>query len=167
MSASSREPGRTEHFFMGRADGYFVLRTCLWLPQTPASVFPFFADARNLGHITPPWLNFEILSPLPVSMRVGAKIEYRLRLHGLPLRWMTEITAWDPPHRFVDAQRRGPYRTWVHTHSFIESGGGCEMWDDVKYSVFGGSLVHSFFVKRDVRRIFEYRAQKLTAIFRS
>jgi len=167
MSASSREPGSTKHFFMGRADGYFVLRTCLWLPQTPASVFPFFADARNLGHITPPWLNFEILSPLPVSMRVGAKIEYRLRLHGLPLRWLTEITAWDPPHRFVDAQRRGPYRTWVHAHSFIESGGGCEMWDDVKYSVFGGSLVHSFFVKRDVRRIFEYRAQKLKAIFRN
>ncbi len=167
MRVSNREPEGTKNFHMGREDGFFVLGARLFLPLAPEEVFPFFADARNLERITPPWLRFEILTPLPVIMRIGARIEYRLRLHGLPIRWLTEITAWDPPHRFVDEQRRGPYRTWVHTHTFNESGGGCEIWDDVKYSVLGGNLVNSFFVKYDVRRIFEYRAQALTEIFQA
>ena len=163
MSVSKRDPDPIK---ISREGGSFALKTRLLLPHPPAEVFPFFSDARNLEKITPPWLKFKILSSLPVDMRTGAKIEYRLRLHGLPLRWRTEITAWDPPHRFVDEQRRGPYRTWVHEHTFRESDGGCEMQDSVKYAVFGGGLVNSLFVKNDVRRIFEYRAQALAEIFR-
>lgn len=150
---------------MSRDGDFFVLRARLFLPQARESVFPFFADARNLESITPPWLKFRILSPLPIPMCAGARIEYRLHLHGLPLRWQTEITVWEPPHRFVDEQRRGPYRRWVHEHTFIESGGGCEMQDSVRYAVFGGALVNALFVKNDVKRIFEYRARTLTNIF--
>ncbi|MBN2242852.1 MAG: SRPBCC family protein [Acidobacteria bacterium] len=137
----------------------------MFLPRLPEAVFPFFADAGNLERITPPWLHFEILSPSPVTMQAGATIDYRLRLHGWPLHWQTIITAWDPPHRFVDEQRRGPYRVWIHEHTFRESAGGCEMEDYVKYGVFGGRLANFLLVRRDVKRIFQYRKQELMNIF--
>ena len=82
-----------------RNAGYFTLTSEQWLPRPVSEVFPFFADAGNLDALTPPWLRFEILTPRPIPMRVGALIEYRLRLHGIPLRWRSEITAWEPPHR--------------------------------------------------------------------
>src|SRR5579871_2259342 len=98
--------------------------TELWLPRDRPAVFSFFADAHNLETLTPPWLNFEVLTPRPIEMRAGAKIDYQLRVHGIPLRWQSEITAWQPPSQFVDAQRRGPYRQWIHTHTFEEKNGG-------------------------------------------
>jgi ligand-binding SRPBCC domain-containing protein len=137
----------------------------LWLPRRREDVFQFFADAGNLEELTPPFLNFHILTPRPIAMRIGARIEYRLKLHGLPLRWESEITAWNPPARFVDEQRRGPYRSWIHTHEFIERDGGTEVRDEVRYAVFGGRLADRLFVRRDVRKIFEYRALKLRGRF--
>jgi len=127
--------------------------------------FHFFADAGNLETLTPPWLRFEILTPRPIIMRAGATIDYRLRLHGVALRWQTEITAWEPPDRFVDEQRRGPYRKWMHEHTFTRRGSECEMRDIVRYAVPGGWLVNLLVVQRDVRRIFEYRAGKLKDLF--
>ncbi len=165
MNGLNRIPEGTKDISIEREDGFFVLRTRLFLPRPAEMVFPFFADARNLERMTPPWLHFKILSPLPVSMRTGATIDYRLRLHGFPLRWQSEITAWDPPHRFVDEQRRGPYHVWIHEHTFRERSGGCEMEDCVRYAVPGGRLVNSLFVKRDVQRIFRFRAQTLKDLF--
>ncbi len=89
-----------------------------FVPLGLDEVFDFFADAGNLELLTPPWLHFEILAPSPVEMREGTLIDYKLRLHGVPIRWQSEITVWQPPFRFVDRQRRGPYRLWVHTHRF-------------------------------------------------
>jgi ligand-binding SRPBCC domain-containing protein len=109
--------------------------------------------AGNLETLTPPWLRFEILTPLPIQMRRGTLIEYRLRLHGIPFRWQSEITAWEPPQRFVDEQRRGPYRQWIHEHTFTERDAGSEVRDFVRYSVLGGCLVDFLFVQHDVRRI--------------
>lgn len=142
-----------------------TFRTECWLPEPIGRVFSFFADAANLGVITPPWLHFTILTPLPITMRVGALIDYRLRVHGLPLRWQTEITGWEPPYRFVDEQRRGPYRLWVHTHTFEERDGGTLCRDQVDYAVPGGALIDRLFVRRDVKAIFAYRELALKTRF--
>jgi ligand-binding SRPBCC domain-containing protein len=133
----------------------------LWLPRRAEEIFEFFSDAANLQAITPDWLNFEILTPRPIEIRAGTLIDYRLRVHGLPLRWQTEITAWQPPHRFVDEQKRGPYRHWVHEHRFETKDGGTLCTDHVRYAVPGGELVHRLFVRRDVERIFAHRAVKM------
>lgn len=142
-----------------------TFRTHCWLPEPRETVFSFFADASNLGAITPPWLHFTMLTPAPIAMRVGALIDYRLRVHGIPLRWQTEITEWKPPFRFVDEQRRGPYRRWVHTHTFEERVGGTWCHDEVVYAVPGGRLIDRLFVRRDVEAIFAYRRRAMKARF--
>jgi ligand-binding SRPBCC domain-containing protein len=129
-------------------------------------VFAFFSDARNLEALTPPWVGFRILTPTPITMEVGRLIDYRIRIRGLPVRWTTEITVWDPPHRFVDEQLRGPYRLWVHEHRFESRGDETVVTDNVRYAVFGGRLVNRLFVRRDVERIFDYRAERLPDLFR-
>jgi len=136
-----------------------------WLRRPRTEVFAFFADAANLERLTPPWLGFEIVTPLPIAMRPGALIDYRLRIHGFPLRWRSEITAWDPPTSFVDEQRRGPYRAWHHTHTFSERDGGTCIHDRVRYAVPGGIVVQKLLVERDVRTIFAYRERVLRELF--
>lgn len=140
--------------------------TAFWLPAAREEVFAFFADARNLEAITPSWLSFRILTPAPLVMRAGAEIAYRLRIHGVPVRWLTEITVWEPPFRFVDEQRRGPYRQWVHEHTFEARDGGTLCRDDVRYAVPGGCVVNALFVRRDVRVIFAHRRKMLERHFR-
>jgi ligand-binding SRPBCC domain-containing protein len=137
------------------------------LPRPLHELFPFFAEARNLERITPPWLRFEVLTPGPISMRAGALIDYRLRWRGLPLRWRTEIEVWEPPHRFVDRQVRGPYLLWRHEHRFVAHGNGTLATDRIDYAAPGGRLVHRLVVDRDVRRIFEYRRRALLQLFES
>lgn len=132
-----------------------------WLARPIEEVFTFFSDARNLQAITPDWLEFAILTPGTIEMKPGAVIDYRLRLHGIPLRWRTEIAVWEPPVRFVDEQRRGPYRLWIHEHRFSPQKGGTLAVDQVRYSVLGGRLVDWLFVRRDVRRIFAFRRRRL------
>jgi ligand-binding SRPBCC domain-containing protein len=165
MSFIEIEANKAGCLRMGQKDNLFTLETRLIIPLSPEKLFPFFADAGNLESITPPWLHFEILTPLPMEMRLGAFIEYHLRLHGISVRWLTEITLWEPPHRFVDEQKRGPYREWIHEHTFAERDGGCEMRDFVQYAVPGGWLTNRLFVRRNVQQIFEYRAQKLLGLF--
>lgn len=143
----------------------FTLHTEFWLPRSPDEIFPFFAEARNLETITPPWLKFEVLTPSPIAMRPGAFIDYRIRVHGWPIRWRTEITEWDPPFRFVDVQLRGPYSLWHHTHSFAERDGGTFCGDHVRYRPRGGALMHWLFVRRDSERIFQYRQRRLKELF--
>lgn len=137
----------------------------LWLPRPRAEVFAFFADAANLEAITPEWLHFHILTPPPIEMREGALIDYRLRVRGLPMRWRTLISAWEPPVRFVDEQLRGPYRTWVHEHTFEERDGGTLVCDRVRYAAPFDWLVHRWLVRPDVERIFDYRTRVLRERF--
>ena len=149
---------------------YHVLKSEQRLPGTPAEVFPFFADARNLEAITPSWLSFRVTTPLPVEMRAGALIEYRLRLHGIPITWLTRIEEWLPGVRFVDQQLAGPYRLWHHTHEFEPDGqGGTLMRDTVRYALPFWPLsevAHALLVRRDLAAIFEFRraevARRLT-----
>ena len=135
------------------------------LPGAPDEVFEFFGDARNLEAITPPLLRFRVLEADPIEMRVGTLIRYRLRIRGIPVGWLTAIREWDPPHRFVDEQLRGPYALWHHTHTFEPDGqGGTLMRDVVRYALpFGplGELVRRLFVARDVEAIFDHRAQRI------
>lgn len=125
--------------------------------------FEFFADARNLELITPPWLGFEMLTNGKIEMRPGALIEYRLKVHGVPVRWRTRIEVWEPPLRFVDVQLRGPYSLWEHTHSFEPDGDDAVVIRDrVRYALpLGplGRLAHALVVKRDLERVFAYRRQ--------
>lgn len=141
------------------------LRTAIRLPRPRAEVFDYFGDAGNLQEITPPWLHFEIITPKPIHMRPGALIEYKLRLHGIPIRWKTEITAWEPPLRFVDEQLSGPYRLWRHEHTFEEIEGGTLAEDRVRYAVLGGTLANRLLVARDLTKIFRYRHRKLQEAF--
>jgi ligand-binding SRPBCC domain-containing protein len=146
-----------------RAGGEHRLEAAIELPRPRADVFPFFADAANLEAITPPWLAFRIVTPLPVEMRAGTIIEYRLRLHGVPLAWRTEIAAWEPPVRFVDRQLHGPYRLWEHEHRFEERDGRTLALDRVRYRARGGRLAGPL-VARDLRRIFAFRQDRLAAV---
>ena len=145
-----------------------VLRREQRLRGSPEEVFPFFADARNLEAITPPLLRFRVVTPGPIQMRVGTFIQYRLRLHGVPVRWHTTIQDWAPPHRFVDVQVRGPYALWHHTHEFAPTTGshppGTVMTDTVRYAIgFGalGEVAHRALMRRDLAAIFEFRAARV------
>ncbi len=133
-------------------------------------VFPFFGDAHNLEAITPAFLRFRVLTPRPIEMREGVLLEYRLRVHGVPIRWRTEIPVWEAPHRFVDNQIRGPYALWRHTHTFeaIDGATRTRCTDEVLYRPRGwvlAGLVNRFFVERDVLSIFRYRFARLEEIF--
>ena len=122
-------------------------------------VFEFFSRAHNLERITPPWLRFELLTREPVEMRIGALIDYRLHVHGLPLRWRSRIECWEPERAFVDRQTRGPYRVWHHRHEFEASGGGTVVRDVVHYALplgLLGGAAHPL-VRRDLKQIFDYR----------
>jgi ligand-binding SRPBCC domain-containing protein len=138
------------------------------LPGRPEDVFAFFADARNLEAITPPLLRFKLLTPDPIVMAQGTLLRYRLRVHGVPVSWLTEIKEWDPPHGFVDEQLAGPYALWQHTHTFEDDGaGGTLMRDVVRYALpLGGlgELARRVLVARDVAAIFDYRAQRVPAL---
>jgi ligand-binding SRPBCC domain-containing protein len=129
------------------------------LPRPPAEAFEFFADALNLEAITPPLLRFRVVTPGPIEMRPGTLIQYRLRLHGLPVDWLTRIDEWEPGVRFVDSQLAGPYRLWHHTHEFEAHEQGTLMRDTVRYALPLwplGELALPL-VRRDLRRIFDFR----------
>lgn len=130
-----------------------------FLGRPPAEVFPFFADARNLEAITPPLLGFRVMGEGPIEMRAGALIQYRLRLRGLSLDWLTRIDEWEPGARFVDSQLAGPYRLWHHTHTFERRGNGTLMRDLVRYSLPAWPLgeLAAPLVRRELAAIFDFR----------
>jgi hypothetical protein len=141
----------------------YVLQREQIIPRSRRETFAFFSDAFNLERITPPFLNFRILSARPIAMAPGARIEYRLSLYGIPFNWSTLIESWEPEERFTDRQLRGPYSLWHHTHTFEEiAPNRTRVRDTVRYQIpFGplGRLAHWMFVERSLKQIFDYRAQ--------
>jgi ligand-binding SRPBCC domain-containing protein len=133
------------------------------LPLPRDQVFAFFAEATNLQRMTPPELGFQMVTPQPIHLREGTYIEYRLHLFGVPFSWQSQIQRWNPPEEFVDVQRRGPYKLWVHTHRFREEHGVTIIEDEVQYALpywpFG-ELVYPL-VCLQLHRIFRYRQQAI------
>jgi len=131
-------------------------------------VFDFFAKAENLNIITPPELNFKILTPMPIEMKQGTLIDYRIKLSGVPFKWKTEITNWEPPFRFVDTQLKGPYKIWIHEHTFCSHLNTTIIKDEVTYLPPGWIMepvIHKLTVKKKLERIFDYRTEKIKSIF--
>jgi ligand-binding SRPBCC domain-containing protein len=134
------------------------------VPASLEDTFAFFSDASNLERLTPPWIRFRITTPLPVVMRVGLEIDYRIVLHRWPIPWKTRIDVWEPGVRFVDRQLAGPYRWWHHEHRFESSPRGTRMTDDVEF-VPRLRRISGRMVRRDVERIFDFRQEILRQIF--
>ena len=134
-----------------------------------ARAFDFYADALNLGPMTPRWLHFRLLTPGPITMQAGILLDYRLRLHGFPIRWQSRIETWEPPFRFSDTMVKGPYSLWEHMHVFEPDGeSACTMRDRVRYAIPCGpvgELAHRLFVRRDLERIFDFRSDAFAAHF--
>ena len=144
-----------------------TLTTSLRLPLARDQGFVFFAEATNLERITPPELGFTIVTPQPIHLSEGTRIDYRLRLFGIPFPWQTEIQCWDPPEVFVDVQRRGPYKHWVHTHRFREEQGATIIEDEVQYALPYAPLGELMYplVRLQLHRIFRYRQHAIQAYF--
>ena len=153
---------------LGLAGPEHVLTAGLTLGRPRPEVFEFFGRAENLECITPPELSFRILTPLPIAMHFDARIEYRLALHGLPMRWRTRISAWNPPDTFVDEQEQGPFAQWIHTHRLADApGGGTRVEDEVRYRLpFAplGELANGV-VRSQLARIFGHRQRAVAEAF--
>lgn len=128
-------------------------------------MLPFFTDVQNLESITPGWMSFFMVMPKPIEMCVGALIDYKLRVLGIPLRWRSEITAWQPPFRFVDEQRRELYCQWIHEQTFEAHKDGTICRDSIRYAVLGGRIIERLFVRNDVKTILDFPQKKLGEIF--
>jgi ligand-binding SRPBCC domain-containing protein len=138
------------------------------VPRGLQEVFSFFAQAENLQIITPAWLGFRIVSVTPAPIRQGSMIRYKLRVHGIPLRWTSQIVEWDPPHRFVDLQLRGPYKLWRHEHRFEAFASGTRITDVVTLALplgLLGDLAYKLKVRSDVQEIFAFREAKISQLF--
>lgn len=146
----------------------YIFEAEMWLPYPVDTVFSFFQEAKNLEAITPDFLQFRILNVSTENIEQDTLIDYRLKLYGIPFKWRTKITDWQPPHQFTDSQLKGPYQKWVHTHRFQEKDGGALMTDRVIYRISGGvfaPFVNKFFVRNNVENIFTYREAKIREIF--
>ncbi len=149
-------------------DQGYILTAELVLNRSLEEAFDFFSRAENLEAITPDFLQFRIVTPLPIQMEAGALIDYRLKLHGLPIKWRTEIAAWEPPFRFVDQQLWGPYKRWHHEHTFEAIDADTTLArDEVHYIPRFGSVVHKLFVMPDLMKIFGYRQDRLAELLGS
>ena len=165
LDGSTRPVAETPIKFSNSPRGGYRLESAQFLPRPRDEIFEFFSDAFQLETLTPDFLHFKVLTPPPIQIGHGTLIDYRLRLHGIPLRWRSRISVWEKPFRFVDEQVWGPYRRWNHEHRFEEVEDGTLCRDVVDYSVWGGRPIEALFVRPDVRKIFAFRQAKLRELF--
>lgn len=146
----------------------FVCTAQQWLPRSPAALFRFFGDCRHMNFVLPPFVRFDVLGDMP-PLAEGVTYDYRLKLHGFPLRWRTRIGRVESPHWFEDFQERGPYASFVHRHEFVERDGGTLTLDRITYRPPGGRLfapvANRLCVQRDLRRLFEHRHAAMRTLY--
>jgi ligand-binding SRPBCC domain-containing protein len=148
----------------------YLYTSTLTVPRPREQVFEFFSKAENLELITPPELGFHIVTPKPINIEKGTLIDYRLSMHGLPMKWQSEITVWDPPNEFADEQRTGPYKQWIHKHRFTEVDDGSTLVEDeVRYRLPLEPLgdIAQFFVAKELKYIFDHRTKIVTEVLRN
>ncbi|MBK7391737.1 MAG: SRPBCC family protein [Chloracidobacterium sp.] len=146
----------------------YIFKTLQELDLPRAEVFEFFSNAENLERITPPELGFNIITPLPIDIKKGTLIDYKLSLHGVPIKWQTEITHWEPPFEFIDMQLSGPYKQWIHLHRFTEpEPGKTLMEDEVRYRLPFEPIgdIGNFMVGGKIKKIFDYRRKAVEEYF--
>jgi ligand-binding SRPBCC domain-containing protein len=146
-----------------------ILTKTTVINKTLSEVFEFFSNAENLNKITPPDMQFKILTPLPIIIKKGTLIDYKIKVNGIPFKWQTEISEWEPNKRFVDKQLKGPYRVWIHEHTFEEKDGKTIMNDHVQFLSPGWFLepiINKLFIEKKVKGIFAYREKILTNLFK-
>ena len=144
-----------------------TLKDKLFVDRPLEDVFAFFERPENLARITPPRMAMTTLTPSPIAMCAGAVFDYTVRVRGVSLHWRSAIADYDPPHRFVDVQLKGPYAFWHHAHEFAAEDGGTRISDTVTYALpFGplGDIVHALFVRQDIQSIFSYRAAQIASL---
>lgn len=144
------------------ASGLYRLAMSTVICRPLSEVFEFLSDATNLNAITPRWVKYKILTPMPVEMREGAIFDYSIRIRGFPVRWRTEITEWSPPNSFTDTQVRGPFKRWRDRHIFTELDEGItRVENDVHYSVLCGALTCSPFVHRGLIAVYRHEQESM------
>lgn len=151
--------------FTRNNDKTTVLHTSQWLPGSIEDVFDFFSRPENLQKLTPSQLRFTILTPQPIVMSEGMQLDYKLKVHGLPLHWTSLISVWDPPYSFTDVQLKGPYKKWEHSHRFAKEGSGTRVEDYIIFRVPGGRLIEKLIVQKDLASIFGHRQKLLKDFF--
>lgn len=133
-------------------------------------VFEFFSRPENLTKITPPEMGFNIITPTPIEMIRGSLIDYTVKVLGpFAVRWTSLISEYDPPHKFVDVQLRGPYSFWHHTHTFKNITEGTVIIDEVRYLIpmgIIGKAAHALFVRNKLEQIFDFRRQVIGNYFK-
>ncbi len=143
----------------------YEIKKSTFVSRPLEEVFEFFSKAENLQELTPDFVGFKILTPLPIEMKKGTLIDYSIKVHGMPMKWRTLISAWEPNKRFVDEQLKGPYKKWHHEHSFEAVDGGTLIKDHVTYDVWFGFILVPLMIRKDVEKIFGYREEKIREIF--
>jgi ligand-binding SRPBCC domain-containing protein len=139
-----------------------------FVPIARNQVFAYFQEPENLAQITPSKLTFRLLTPSPIPMHTGSVIDYTIKLGLFPMRWTTLIADYKSPEMFTDIQIKGPYSFWHHKHHFEELSGGTIIRDTVHYALpFGvfGRLIHSLMVRTQLRKIFQYRHDRIQQMF--
>lgn len=147
----------------------YCLRQKQTLPISRSVLWNFVSSPENLNRITPPEMGFQIIGEASKQIASGDFIEYRVKVPVLGrISWLTEIKYVENGFSFVDEQRVGPYKLWIHHHRLLEVEGGTSMTDEIRYVLpFGylGKFSHGLFVRRNLESIFRFRRQALEEIF--
>lgn len=142
-----------------------------WIQRPLEEIYEFFERPENLRRITPPSLDFRLLTPPPITMQQGRILDYTIRFMGLPLRWRSVISVHQPPACFVDEQLKGPYSFWFHRHVFKRDGNGTHIIDEVYYALpiwipkIMSSWINNWLVRPRLEAIFDYRRDRYKQIF--